>query len=47
MLRDYYKCMLTPMPEEITSEYPRLPLIDVCIKVLNFIIESLISISLF
>jgi hypothetical protein len=24
--------MLTPMPEEVTSEYPRLPLIDVWIR---------------
>ena len=32
ILKDYYKCMLTPMPEEVTSEYPRLPLIDVWIR---------------
>lgn len=29
MLKDYYKTMLTPMPDEWSKEYPRLPLIDV------------------
>lgn len=29
MLKDYYKTMTTPMPDEWPKEYPRLPLIDV------------------
>jgi hypothetical protein len=29
MLKDYYRCMQAPIPDEINGEYPRLPLIDV------------------
>ena len=29
LLKDYYKCMTNPMPDELGSDYPRLPLIDV------------------
>ena len=29
MLKDYYKCMTNPVPEDVLREYPRLPLIDV------------------
>ena len=29
MLKDYYRCMQAPIPDEMNSEYPRLPLIDV------------------
>ncbi len=28
MLRDYYKCMANPVPEEVAQEYPRLALLD-------------------
>lgn len=28
MLKDYYKCMANPMPDELPQEYPRLALLD-------------------
>ena len=28
MLKDYYKCMANPVPEELIQEYPRLALLD-------------------
>ncbi len=28
MLKDYYKCMANPVPEEIAQDYPRLALLD-------------------
>jgi SMC interacting uncharacterized protein involved in chromosome segregation len=35
MLKDYYKSMTNPVPEDIIKEYPRLPLLDVNVFV-NF-----------
>ena len=29
MLKDYYKCMQSPQPEEMPKEFPRLPLVEV------------------
>ena len=28
MLKDYYKCQMSPMPDELPADYPRLPLLD-------------------
>ena len=33
MLKDYYKCMQQPMPDDNFGEYQRLPLLDVMLKI--------------